>query len=127
MMPPKGPSPWVPWGFQESSASKQGYGLHAGPVDLHGHGPLQEVHGNDQFFPPLLDFQEEALAPLQGSFHHTDQLPFLQVRKGRDRRFSIQNGLDGFNVMKDSTRPLRESIEELNQGKRLWKLFIINM
>jgi len=33
--------------------------------------------------------------------------------------------LNGFRVLKDSIKPLDQSIQELNQGKRLWKLFII--
>jgi hypothetical protein len=33
-------------------------------VDFHRHGPLQKVHGNDQFLLSLFDFQEESLAAL---------------------------------------------------------------
>jgi hypothetical protein len=36
-----------------------------------------------------------------------------------------KNNLSGFEIMKDTSLPLTESIRELNQGVRLWKLFII--
>jgi hypothetical protein len=34
-------------------------------------------------------------------------------------------GLDNYSVMKDGQKPLADSIEELSQGRRFWKLFII--
>jgi hypothetical protein len=60
------------------------------------------------------------------AFNYDRRESILSFQSSDDLAEGIEReGLKGFSILDENIRTLKDSIQDINQGKRLWKLFII--